>query len=229
MATSGTTDFTLDISDIVEEAYERIGGEFRSGYNYKTARRSLDLLMLEWQNRGLNLWTVKNASQQLTVGTASYALSAEKLDIVDASLRTDAGSETNQSDLIMRRISVSEYSHITNKLQQGTPTRFYVQRATTGITLHVWPVPDTADVINYYYIDRVQDSGKPASNTLDVPVRYLPCLVSGLAYYLSLKTPGAMQVAPMLKQEYEEQWNLAADASREKASLFVSPGGYKDL
>jgi hypothetical protein len=225
MATSGTNSFTLDLGDIIEEAYERTGVEFRGGYQYKTARRSLDLLMLEWQNRGLNLWTVKNASQNLTSGTASYPLTGEKLDIIEAVLRQNTGS-ADQSDLTMRRVSVSEYSHITNKLTQGRPIQFFVDQSSSGITLTVWPVPDQAYTINYYYLDRIEDSGKPASNTVDMPVRYLPCLVAGLAYYLALKTPETAPMVPALKAVYDEQWSLAADASREKASLFIQPGGY---
>ena len=114
MATSGTFAFTLDLADAMEEAYERCGLELRSGYDYRTARRSLNMLMLEWQNRGLNLWTVKNASQTLTAGTSTYALTAEKLEIVEAVCRTDEGNTSLQADLSMTRISVSTYSQQTN-------------------------------------------------------------------------------------------------------------------
>ena len=231
MATSGTTSFTLDVSDIMEEAYERAGLELRSGYDSKTARRSLDLLMLEWQNRGLNLWTVRNGSQALTAGTASYDLTADKLDIIEGLLRTDAGDTSKQSDLTMQRISVSQYAHQTNKLSQGRPLQYYVERKPTGITVHFWPVPDatTSYTFEYYYMERIEDTGSPASNNMDVPARFLPCLVSGLAYQIASKRPEAMQMAPMLKQVYEEQWALAADAAREKAALYMAPGGYNDL
>ena len=231
MATSGTTSFTLDVSDIMEEAYERAGLELRSGYDSKTARRSLDLLMLEWQNRGLNLWTVRNGSQALTAGTASYDLTADKLDIIEGLLRTDAGDTSKQSDLTMQRISVSQDAHQTNKLSQGRPLQYYVERKPTGITVHFWPVPDatTSYTFEYYYMERIEDTGSPASNNMDVPARFLPCLVSGLAYQIASKRPEAMQMAPMLKQVYEEQWALAADAAREKAALYMAPGGYNDL
>lgn len=231
MATSGTYSFTLDLSDIIEEAFERAGLELRSGYDYKTARRSLDLLMLEWQNRGLNLWTVRDATLSLVAGTSSYDLTGEKLDVVEGLLRTDAGDASKQSDLTMQRISVSQYAHQTNKLTQGRPLQFYVERKPANITLHFWPVPDavTSYTFAYYYLERIEDSGKPASNNMDVPARYLPCLVAGLAYQIASKRPEAMGLAPQLKQVYEEQWNLAADASREKAALYVSPGGYSDL
>jgi len=231
MATSGTQSFTLDLSEIIEEAFERAGLELRSGYDYKTARRSIDLLMLEWQNRGLNLWTVRDATLPLVAGTSSYDLTSEKLDIVEGLLRTDDGDPSKQSDLTMHRISVSQYAHQTNKLSQGRPLQFYVERKTSNITLHFWPTPDATTTYNfaYYYLERIEDSGKPASNTMDVPARYLPCLVSGLAYYIASKRPESMQIAPQLKQVYDEQWELAADASREKASLYVAPGGYNIL
>ena len=231
MATSGTFNFTLDLSDIIEEAYERAGLELRSGYDYKTARRSLDLLMLEWQNRGLNLWTVKNASQTLTAGTSSYDLTAEKIEIIEASIRTDAGDSDNQSDLTMERISVVQYSHLTNKLTEGRPLQYFVGRSPDNITINLWPVPDSQEtyVFNYYYLERIEDSGKPASNNIDVPDRYLPCLVSGLAYNIALKRPESAQYVPALKEIYEEQWNLVSDAFREKAALYVTPGGYNIL
>ena len=231
MATSTTFNFTLDIGDIIEEAYERAGLELRSGYDYKTARRSLDLLMLEWQNRGLNLWTVKNASQTLTAGTSSYDLTAEKIEIIEASLRTDAGDSSNQSDLTMERISVVQYSHLTNKLTEGRPLQYFVGRSPDNITINLWPVPDSQEtyVFNYYYLERIEDSGKPASNNIDVPDRYLPCLVSGLAYNIALKRPESAQYVPALKEIYEEQWNLVSDAFREKAALYVTPGGYNIL
>lgn len=231
MATSATFAFTLDISDIMEDAYERVGKEMLTGYDYKTARRSLDLLLLEWQNKGLNLWTIKNASQTLTSGTSAYTLSAEKLDIVEGLLRTDEGDTSKQTDLSMKRVSVSNYARQTNKLTTGRPTQYWIQRAPGAITLHLWPVPDgsVSYVFNYYYIERIEDTGKPASNTVDVPDRYLPALVAGLAYYIGLKTPSAVAMIPILKEVYDEQWNLASDAAREKASFFVKPGGYAHI
>mgnify|MGYP003131867509 FL=1 len=231
MATSETFNFTLDLGEIIEEAYERAGLELRSGYDYKTARRSLDLLMLEWQNRGLNLWTVKNASQTLTAGTAAYALSAERIEIIEASLRTDAGDSSKQSDLTMERISAVQYSHLTNKLTEGRPLQYYVERSPSNITINMWPVPDSQETYAfvYYYLERIEDSGKPASNNMDVPDRYLPCLVSGLAYNIALKRPESVQLVPVLKEIYEEQWNMVSDAFREKAALYVTPGGYNIL
>jgi hypothetical protein len=221
----------MDIGDVIEDAYERIGKQLRSGYDYKTARRSLDYLLLEWQNRGLNLWTIQNASQTLTAGTASYELSSEKLDIIEGLLRTDAGSESAQTDLTMTRVSVSHYAHQTNKLHQGRPINFWIDRSPTNITVTLWPVPDatTPYVFNYYYMTRIEDTGKPASNTIDVPDRHLPALTAGLAYQLALKHPDVAPMLPTLKAEYEEQWNLAADSVREKAAFYVIPGGYNNI
>ena len=228
MATSGTYAFNLDLSDILEEAYEMAGLELRSGYDYRTARRSLDLMFLEWQNKGLNLWTVQEGSQTLTAGTSRYVLTGDQLDVIEASLRTDDGDSDKQTDLTMSRISVSQYSHLTNKLTQGRPIQFWIEKDPGAIALNVWPVPDDAVTykINYYYIQRVEDTGSPASNNVDIPARFMPCMAAGLAYYISIKRPEASDRAPLLKQVYDEQWNLAADADRDKSSLYMVPGGY---
>jgi hypothetical protein len=223
MATSGTFAFNLDLGDIIEEAYERIGKEARTGYHYRTARRSLDLLMLEWQNRGLNLWTIKNTTQAVTAGTAAYALTGEKLDVIDVLVRTGTG--TSQTDIHMTRISVDTYARLSSKNQTGRPTQYWVERSPTAITLNLWPVPDSTQTytLAYWYMEQIEDSGKPASNTIDVPTRHLPALVAGLAYQLALKSPDAMQAAPGLQAEYERQMGLAEDASREKASWYMRP------
>lgn len=231
MATSGTFAFTLDLADAMEEAYERCGLELRSGYDYRTARRSLNMLMLEWQNRGLNLWSVKNTSQTLTAGTSTYALTSEKLEIVEAVCRTDAGDTSLQADLSMTRISVATYAQQTNKLTDGRPIQYFVERTPSNLNIIVWPVPDDAKtyVFNYYYIERIEDAGTSANLNMDIPARYLPCLTAGLAYYISMKKPEAQSLAPMLKQVYDEQWEMASDAAREKASFQVSPGGYSNV
>ena len=228
MATSGTYAFTLDLSDIVEEAFERAGLEARSGYDYRTARRSLDLMFLEWQNRGLNLWTVQEDTQTLTAGTARYALSGDQLDIVEAFIRTDSGDTSNQSDQMLSRISISQYAHLTNKLEQSRPLQYWIEKDPSAISVNLWPVPDDTETYTlvYYYIQRVEDTGSPASNNADVPSRFLPCMVAGLAYHVSVKKPESSDRTMLLKQVYEEQWNLAADADRDKSSFFMVPGGY---
>ena len=231
MATSGTYTFNLDLSDILEEAYERAGLELRSGYDYRTARRSLDLMFLEWQNRGLNLWTVQEDSQILTAGTGRYALSGDQLDVIEASLRTDDGDADKQTDLTMSRISISQYAHLTNKLTQGRPIQYWIEKDPGAIALNVWPVPDDAKTykINYYYIQRVEDTGSPASNNVDIPARFMPCMGGGWAYHISVKRPEASDRAPLLKQVYDEQWDLAADADRDKSSFHMVPGGYSRI
>jgi hypothetical protein len=231
MATSGTTSFTLDMGDIVEEAFERAGLELRSGYDLRTARRSLNLMLLEWQNRGLNLWTVQSAELPLVAGVGKYTLTGDKLDIVEMALRTDAGNASKQSDLNMNRISVSSYARQTDKLTEGRPIQYYVERTPAGITLNLWPVPDSRQsyTLSYYYMSRIEDTGSAASFNIDIPDRFLPCLVAGLAFHIASKRPEAMQMVAPLKQMYEEQWSIAADSFREKASLFVSPGGYNNL
>jgi hypothetical protein len=228
MATSGTYAFTLDLSDIVEEAFERAGLEARSGYDYRTARRSLDLMFLEWQNRGLNLWTVQEDTQTLTAGTARYSLSGDQLDIVEAFIRTDSGDTSSQSDQMLSRISISQYAHLTNKLDQSKPLQYWIEKDPSAISVNLWPVPDDTETYTlvYYYIQRVEDTGSPASNNADVPSRFLPCMVAGLAYYVSVKKPESSDRTMLLKQVYEEQWNLAADADRDKSSFFMVPGGY---
>jgi len=229
MATSETYTFDLDLGDAIEEAFELAGLELRSGYDYKTARRSINLLMLEWQNRGLNLWTVEFAKQTLTSGTFTYALTEDKLDIVEAFVRTDDGNTTSQYDQTLTRISGSQYAHLSNKLTTGKPLQFWLEKKPTGISFNLWPVPDARQTYNlgFYYMRRVQDAGSPASLNMSVPSRYLPCLVSGIAYQLCLKYSESNSKAPIMKAEYESQWTLASDADREKASIYVSPGGYK--
>ena len=229
MATSGTYTFNLDLADAMEEAFEKAGRELRSGYDYKTARRSLNLLMLEWQNRGLNLWTVRDTTLSLTAGTTSYDLPAQVLDVVEAYIRTNSGNVTSQFDQSMTRAAVSEYSQLSNKLTQSKPLQYYIESKPSGVTLHLWPSPDDQEtyIFGYYYMERIEDAGKPASNNMDVPARFLPCLVSGLAYQLSTKYPDAAARSQFLKAEYEEQFSLAADSDRDKASLYISPGGYR--
>lgn len=222
MATSGTHAFTLDLTDIIEEAYERIGVEGRSGYDYRTARRSLDLLLLEWQNRGLNLWTIKQGTEALVGGTGTYTLSPERVDVIEAVARTGTGA--NQSDYTMERVSVSQYANYVNKNTTGRPTQFWIDRQPEAITLNLWPVPeDSTYSLHYWYMERIEDTGVGGGNTVDVPARFLPALTTGLAYHLALKSPQSMNLAPMLKEVYEEQWTLASDSAREKASVWLRP------
>jgi hypothetical protein len=220
MATSGTATFNLDLNNIMEEAFERCGVELRTGYDVRTARRSLNLLTIEWANRGINLWTIEEGSVALTSGTSQYDLPADTIDLLDHVIRTGTG--TSQSDLSITRISVSTYASIPNKNSQGRPIQVWIDRQAALPKINVWPVPDGSYTFSYWRMRRIEDAGNGA-NTQDIPFRMLPCLVAGLAYYLSLKIPEALPRIEMLKASYEEQWNLASSEDREKASLRLAP------
>ena len=224
MATSGTTAFNLDFTEIAEEAWERAGREMRSGYDLRTARRSMNLLTIEWQNRGINMWTIEEGSVDLVGGTATYALPADTIDLLEHVVRTGAGNVTTQSDLNITRISVSTYSSIPNKLSQGRPIQIYVDRGQANPSVTVWPVPDASStyVLKYWRMRRIQDAGAGVQ-TPDINFRFLPCLVAGLAYYIAQKDPELMPRIPMLQTEYERQFDLAAQEDREKASLSLAP------
>lgn len=307
MTTSGVATFDLDLNDICEEAFERAGSELRTGYNMRTARRSLNLLFADWANRGINMWTFEQNVIQLVTGQPTYALPDDTVDLLEQVIRTDAGMTNNQADLTITRISVSTYATIPNKLIQGRPIQVYIQRlnaqsnlltgtlqatitatATTipvtsmvGIpnagfirigseliyfneftpatstapaylnnccrgqdgttaaphssgaaltlvqkqSITVWPTPaaGTSYQFVYWRMRRVQDATNSGVKTFDVPFRFLPCLVAGLAYYIALKIPEGIERLPILKQQYDEAWQLAADEDREKAPLRFVP------
>ena len=231
MATSGTATFNMDFTEIAEEAWERAGREMRSGYDLRTARRSMNLLTIEWQNRGINMWTIEEGTLNLVAGTATYALPADTIDLLEHVVRTGDGSVTTQSDLNITRISVSTYSSIPNKLSQGRPIQLYVDRGQATPSVTVWPVPDQGPVgvpyyvLKYWRMRRIQDSGTGV-NTADVNFRFLPCLVAGLAYYIAQKDPELAPRIPMLQTEYERQFDLAAQEDREKASISLVPRMY---
>ena len=291
--TTGTTSFNLDLNNLVEEAFERCGAELRSGYDMRTARRSLNLLTMEWANRGLNMWTVEQGQIVLATDQSTYALPIDTVDLLDHVVRT--GSASNQSDINITRISESTYAAIPNKLANGRPIQVWINRqsgaiATTTLTLvggitstdttitvsnattlasagyikvdseiiyysgttsttlqncvrgqanttaaahttgtaifvpnlpaiNVWPTPDAGTTYTFVYwrLRRMQDAGD-GLNGQDVPFRFIPCMVAGLAYYLSMKIPGAEIRLPTLQAEYERQFELAATEDREKAS-----------
>ena len=230
MTTSSTATFDLDLNEIVEEAFERAGSELRSGYDLKTARRSLNLLFAEWANRGINLWTIESGTQLLTSGTATYDLPVDTVDLIEHVIRT--GSGTSQIDVSISRISVATYAAIPSKTSTGKPVQIYIDRKSgatesSGIqypSVTLWPVPDDADTYTlvYWRLARMLDAGTGV-NTQDIPFRFLPALVAGLAYYLALKIPGSEARLQILKPMYDEAWNLAADEDREKASMFITP------
>jgi hypothetical protein len=223
MATSGTAAFNPEIVEIVEEAYERCGLELRSGYDLKTARRSLDIMAAEWSNKGINLWTVESGTVALTTGTATYTLPADTIDLLETVIRTGSGS--NQQDLSINRISVSTYATIPNKNNQGRPIQIYVDRQATP-KVSVWPTPDSSATYTlvYWRLRRIQDAGRAGSNTYDVPSRFIPCLVAGLAYHIATKRPEVgLDRVTFLKAAYDEQFTLAADEDRDKSSINFAP------
>lgn len=300
MSTSGTATFNLDLTEIVEEAFERAGSELRTGYDLRTARRSLNLLFADWANRGVNMWTFDQGTITLVSGQNTYPLPTDTVDLLEHVIRTGAGSASTQADLTITRISVSTYATIPNKLQQARPIQVWIQRldgqtsavgttisatitstATTiavtsavglpstgfiligsetigygyisGNTLTncvrgqnnttaaahtagdgvyvqnlpaitVWPTPDNSQTYQFVYwrLRRVNDAGGGV-NTMDVPFRFLPCLVAGLSYYLALKVPDGAQRLDILKAQYDEAWQLAADEDREKAAIRFVP------
>jgi hypothetical protein len=225
MTTSGTTTFNLDLNDAVEEAFERCGAELRTGYDLRTARRSLNLLFSDWANRGVNLWTVSQDVINLTQGTNTYNLPDATVDLLEHVIRTGAGNVSTQVDLTITRISVSTYSSIPNKLQQARPIQVWINRQAPTPQITVWPTPDQTGVYQfvYWYLRRIQDAGAGGGYTQDIPFRFLPCLVSGLAYYLALKIPGAIDRLPVLKEQYDADWRNAAEEDREKASVRFVP------
>lgn len=308
MTTSGTTAFNLDLNDLIEEAYERCGLELRSGYDFRTARRSLNLLTVEWANRGINLWTVEQGQITMNTGQAMYALPNNTIDLLDHVIRQNQGSSSNQIDINISRISEPTYSTIPNKLTTGRPIQVWINRqsgqssvtastlsanitststtielsdvtvlpaagfiqldtelisyntltlaSTSGTagtltnlgrgqqgtipashtsgavvtlvnppSINVWPTPNAGGGYTFVYwrMRRVQDAGTGVRDQ-DIPFRFIPCMVAGLAYYIAMKKP---EVSPdrilMLKQDYEQQFQLAADEDREKAPLRFVP------
>lgn len=219
MTTSGTTAFDMDFTEIAEEAWERAGREMRSGYDLRTARRSMNLLTIEWQNRGINLWTIDSGSQTLTAGTGQYTLPADTIDLLDQVIRTNAGNAATQSDLTISRIGVTTYSSIPNKLVQGRPIQVFIERLRDAPRINLYPVPDSSTTYTFVYfrLRRIEDAGNGVE-TADMNFRFLPCLVAGLAYNIAMKTPELTDRIAMLKADYEEQYNLAAGEDREKVS-----------
>jgi hypothetical protein len=306
MTTSGVANFNLDLNEIVEEAFERAGGELRTGYDLRTARRSLNLLFADWGNRGVNMWTFEQNVITLAEGQPTYALPDDTVDLLDHVIRTNANVPNNQADLTITRISVSTYATIPNKLIQGRPIQVWIQRLTASdsvlagtlqatilatttsipitslagvpnagfikigseliaynevqpasggnpalllnccrgqdgttavghssgaaITLAqknsitVWPTPNPGTTYQFVYwrMRRIQDAGG-GTKTFDVPFRFLPCLVAGLAYYIALKIPDGMQRLDVLKAQYDEAWLIAAGEDQEKAAVRFVP------
>lgn len=300
--TSGSASFNLDLTELVEEAFERAGSELRTGYDLKTARRSLNLLFADWANRGVNMWTFEQGTITLTQGLNTYAIPTDTVDLLDHVIRTQANVAATQSDLTITRVSVSTYATLPNKLIQARPIQVWYQRldgqimpttavlstsisatANTVVLSNVvglpaigyinldsetifynyidgntlsncfrgqngtttaahtasasakiyinnvprvtmWPTPDGSQTYQFVYwrMRRVQDAGNGV-NVMDVPFRFVPCMVAGLSYYIALKVPGGMERLVVLKQQYDEAWMTAADEDQERAALRLVP------
>ena len=219
MATSGTTTFNLDIDDVIEDAYERCGVETRSGYDLKSARRSLNILFQEWMNRGIHLWKVENQTVNLVAGTTTYTAPSDASDVLEMTFRQVSSGTT--TDTTMTKISRSEYQALPNKFSQGQPTQYYVERNLSNVVVNLYQTPNTTDTqINYNYIGRIEDVGK-YTNQPDAPFRFLPCMVAGLAYYLSVKK--APERVQLLKVIYEEEFQRAADEDEDRVALKLQP------
>jgi hypothetical protein len=214
MATSGSKDFELDVSDYIEEAFERCGLEVRTGYDMKTAKRSLNLMLAEWANRGLNQWTIKNRSETMVTGTGNYTLSADVIDVLSVVVRRDG------TDYALERLSRDEYLSIPNKTTQSRPNQFFLDRQNTPV-LKLWPVAENStDVVIYDCLTRMDDADT-YTNTVDMPFRFYPCLAAGLAYYIAMKrAPNRIQ---LLKSVYEEEFERAMQEDRDRASFNVVP------
>ena len=223
MATSGTTAFDMDFTEIAEEAFERAGREMRSGYDLRTARRSMNLLTIEWQNRGINMWTIDSGTINLVKGQTQYDLPADTIDLLEQQIRTGSGNAATQSDLTLSRISVSTYASIPNKLTQSRPIQMYIERLRDAPKVNLWPIPDNDDYVLYYWrMRRIQDAGS-GIQTSDMNFRFFPCLVAGLAYYIAMKLPEMVDRVPLLKAVYDEQFEMAAGEDREKTSARFVP------
>ena len=300
LKTSGASVFDLDLNELVEEAFERAGRELRSGYDLRTARRSLNIMFADWANRGINMWTIDSGTINLVQGQNTYALPNDTVDLLEHVIRTGANVAATQADLTITRISVSTYATLPNKLQQARPIQVWVQRLdgqtsnsgatlsgnitstdteitvsdaanfpntgfikidnetivygyisgntlyncfraqnnttaaahTTGATIYkqslpavtVWPTPDASQPYQFVYwrLRRTQDAGNGV-NVMDVPFRFIPCMAAGLAYYIAGKIPEGAERIMMLKQQYDEAWELAAYEDHEKAALRFVP------
>lgn len=220
MATSGTATFNLDIIDIIEEAFEMVGTEMRAGYDIKTARRSLDMLMREWGNRGINFWTIRETSVPVASGDAQITLAADTIDVLDAVWRT--GSGQNQNDRTLTRISMVDWAQTANKNTLALPTQYWINRLQPQQVMHLWPVASNAGTLVYWGLRSIQDTGAYGNN-MDIPPRFLPALTSGLSYYLALKLNAPMDRLSILKAEYDRQFQLASEEDRERSPFKLVP------
>ena len=218
MALSGSTNFEPNVTEFIEEAYERCGLELRTGYDLKTAIRSVNLMLAEWANRGLNQWTIEQGTETVVEGQNDYPLNTNIIDVLDVVVRKTVNNVP--TDISISRISRSEFINIPNKTTKARPSQFFFDKLSTPV-LKVWPAPENStDVLVFNKIVRMDDADK-AINTMDMPFRFYPCFVAGLAYYISLKKNP--QLTPQLKSIYEEEFRRAADQDEDRASFRVRP------
>jgi len=219
MAVSGTYDFNLDIDEVIQEATEMIGGEDTLGHEPASARRSINLMLKDWQNRGVLLWSTSVSSVTVAASTATYSLASSTIDALEVVLNRDS------TDIQLQRITPEEYLLIPNKTQTGRPSQYSIRRERDNPVMSVWPLPDNAtDVLKMEIISELQDVNKSAIQNADLPKRFLPCLTCGLAYYMSMKRPLVPENRiMMLKANYEELLMRAMEEDRERASMFIRP------
>ena len=218
MATSSSTNFEPDVTEFIEEAFERCGLELRTGYDLKTAKRSINLMLAEWANRGLNQWTIEQTTQTVTEGTSEYTLNSNVIDILDCSLRRN--TDGANLDLQMSKISRSEYLNIPTKSTQARPSQFFLDKQIQPV-LKIWPTPENStDILVFNKLVRMDDADT-ATNTMDMPFRFFPCFAAGLAYYIAIKK--APERVVMLKQMYEDEFERALSQDEDSASFRIAP------
>ena len=219
MSTSGTYNFSMDIDEVIQEATEMIGGEPTLGHEPKSARRSINLLLQDWQNRDIMLWTAETSTFTVSVSTTTYSLASSSIDVLEAVVNRD------NVDIQLERISMQEFLKIPNKKQTGRPTQYAVRHERDNPEIYLWPLPENStDKVKVELIRYMQDVNKSAIQTPDVSRRFLPCLTAGVAYYMSMKRPNVdMQRISMIKTEYEERLSRALEEDRERVSLLIRP------
>tara|TARA_A100001015_G_scaffold290755_1_gene364140 strand:- start:2052 stop:2723 length:672 start_codon:yes stop_codon:yes gene_type:complete len=219
MSTSGTYNFSMDIDEVIQEAMEMIGGEPTLGHEPKSARRSINLLLSDWQNRDIMLWTAETSVFTVSVSTTTYSLASSSIDVLEAVVNRD------DTDIQLERISMQEYLKIPNKKQTGRPTQYAVRHERDNPVVYLWPLPENStDQVKIELIRYMQDVNKSAVQTADISRKFLPCLTAGVAYYMSMKRPNVdMNRIAMIKTEYEERLARALTEDRERASLFITP------
>ena len=218
MTTSNSTNFEPNVAEFVEEAFERCGLELRTGYDLKTAKRSINFMLAEWANRGLNQWTIEQTNQTVTQGQSNYTLNSNVIDILDVVLRRTTNGV--QTDISIDRLSRSSYLNIPNKDTQAMPSQWFLDKLTDPV-LKVWPTPDNStDILVFNKLVRMDDADS-GTNTMDMPFRFYPCFAAGLAYYIAIKR--APEKVQLLKQAYEEEFDRAMSTDEDKASFRIRP------